>query len=94
MDAIVILTFFSFAFALILARQGRNELRKRIAEQEIKIALLNSENMELADEVHRFRGAWEAIAPKENEIHLTRIVRKPPSLDEQIIKMIREVGGC
>jgi hypothetical protein len=48
----------------------------------------------LMDERNRYKGAFEALAPAPGETHITHIIRNPPTIEEQIRKMIRNAGGC
>jgi hypothetical protein len=82
-----------FALMVVYGRMARNGLNRIIAKKDEKIAELRGEALELADKLRAYKATWEALAPKDDEIHLTRIVRKEPSLNEQIIKIIRDAGG-
>lgn len=94
LEMILTLSLFAAVVGLIAGRRSRNYLRADLANAEIKIAGLNSENMDLADALRRYRGAWEALGPKEGEIYITRVIRPPVTLDDHIIDMIRKAGGC
>lgn len=77
--------------ALWVARMARSELREDLRRRDKKIAALEADTLALMDERNRYKGAWEAIAPKAGEIHLTRIIRPPATLDEEINKLIGPV---
>lgn len=45
---------------LLIARMGRNQLNRDIDKLVLKVAGLNSENMDLSDKLRRYEGTWQA----------------------------------
>ena len=71
----------------------RAKLCRIIQAQEQQIEKLTSDMLFLMDERNRYKGALEALVPPPGVVYETRIVRDPPSIEDQIRKMIRNAGG-
>jgi hypothetical protein len=81
-------------FRMAIVLRERNRLRREVVARDQQIEKLCADALIMLDQIRAYRGAWNAIAPKEGEIHLTRIIRPEPTVEKQIKDMLRDVGGC
>lgn len=79
---------------LWVARMARNEIRRDLIEANRKADGLYQHALELEDKVKALEGCLRKVAPADGELWITRILRPKVSLNDQIVKLIREVGGC
>ena len=84
----------AWAIYTVVLWADRRTYRAALEIQEGQIKKLEGEQLILMDERDRYKGAWEATAPRNGEVHITRIMRAITPINEQIAKIIREVGGC
>jgi hypothetical protein len=78
-------------FRMAIVLRERNRLRREVVARDQQIEKLCADALIMLDQIRAYRGAWNAIAPKEGEIHLTRIIRPEPTVEKQIKDMLGPV---
>lgn len=61
LEIVLILSLVAALIGLIVGRIARNELRAEASMLKLKVAILNTENMDLARDLQAYKGAWNQI---------------------------------